>query len=147
MDRIATYLDEEEVDGQVSSLKKEPSTSSSSEHLKGLGIQNGSFKWNAVKEESKDDKTKGKDKKVVDTPSNGGGQTNNSNGGSSDETDTVVADTGSVTAATAAEGEAEEIRFELKDISVMFPEGELTVVTGPTASGKTAILVSHFIFF
>ena len=33
--------------------------------------------------------------------------------------------------------------FELRDISVVFPDGALTVVTGPTASGKTAILVSH----
>ena len=32
-------------------------------------------------------------------------------------------------------------RFELRDITVMFPEGQLTVVTGPTASGKTALLV------
>ena len=31
--------------------------------------------------------------------------------------------------------------FELKDISVKFPEGKLTIVTGPTASGKTALLV------
>ena len=33
-------------------------------------------------------------------------------------------------------------RFELRDINVMFPEGELTLITGPTASGKTALLVS-----
>ncbi|KAJ6585099.1 multidrug resistance-associated ABC transporter [Mycena capillaripes] len=33
-------------------------------------------------------------------------------------------------------------RFELKDISVLFPEGVLTVVTGPTASGKTALLTA-----
>ncbi|KAF8158956.1 multidrug resistance-associated ABC transporter [Mycena galopus ATCC 62051] len=32
-------------------------------------------------------------------------------------------------------------RFELKDISVLFPDG-LTVVTGPTASGKTALLMA-----
>ncbi|KAJ6605651.1 ABC transporter type 1, transmembrane domain-containing protein [Mycena sp. CBHHK59/15] len=32
-------------------------------------------------------------------------------------------------------------RFELKDVSVLFPEGALTVVTGPTASGKTALLM------
>ncbi|KAJ6559095.1 hypothetical protein DFH09DRAFT_1161859 [Mycena vulgaris] len=33
-------------------------------------------------------------------------------------------------------------RFELKDVSVLFPEGVLTVVTGPTASGKTALLMA-----
>lgn len=32
-------------------------------------------------------------------------------------------------------------RFELRDVSIMFPEGELSVITGPTASGKTALLV------
>ncbi|KAJ7254410.1 hypothetical protein B0H12DRAFT_1115460 [Mycena haematopus] len=34
----------------------------------------------------------------------------------------------------------EETRFELRDISVSFPEGKLTCVVGPTASGKTALL-------
>ncbi|KAJ7459957.1 hypothetical protein FB451DRAFT_1272196 [Mycena latifolia] len=33
-------------------------------------------------------------------------------------------------------------RFELKDVSVLFPEGVLTIVTGPTASGKTALLMA-----
>lgn len=40
------------------------------------------------------------------------------------------------------ESVSEDHRFELRDIDVLFPEGELTVVTGPTASGKTALLVS-----
>lgn len=33
--------------------------------------------------------------------------------------------------------------FELSDIDVTFPDGELTIVTGSTASGKTALLVSR----
>ncbi|KAJ6516119.1 hypothetical protein C8R45DRAFT_1087239 [Mycena sanguinolenta] len=33
-----------------------------------------------------------------------------------------------------------ETRFELQDISVAFPEGKITCVVGPTASGKTALL-------
>jgi excinuclease UvrABC ATPase subunit len=32
--------------------------------------------------------------------------------------------------------------FELRYVTVRFPEGRLTVVTGLTASGKTALLVS-----
>ena len=32
-------------------------------------------------------------------------------------------------------------KFELRDITVRFPEELLAVVTGPTASGKTAVLV------
>ena len=35
----------------------------------------------------------------------------------------------------------QEQRFELRDIDIRFPEGELTVIVGPTASGKTALLV------
>jgi len=33
-------------------------------------------------------------------------------------------------------------RFELRDINIDFPAGELTVITGPTASGKTALLMA-----
>ncbi|KNZ78578.1 ATP-dependent bile acid permease [Termitomyces sp. J132] len=33
-------------------------------------------------------------------------------------------------------------KFELRDIDVKFPEGELTLITGPTASGKTALLMA-----
>ncbi|KAJ7054740.1 hypothetical protein C8F01DRAFT_1374331 [Mycena amicta] len=40
------------------------------------------------------------------------------------------------------ESEIEDHKFELKDISVIFPEGRLTLVTGPTASGKTALLMA-----
>ena len=32
--------------------------------------------------------------------------------------------------------------FELRDIHVAFPEGKLSLVTGPTASGKTALLMA-----
>ncbi|KAJ7035492.1 hypothetical protein C8F04DRAFT_1221175 [Mycena alexandri] len=38
--------------------------------------------------------------------------------------------------------DAEDHRFELKDLSVLFPEGKLSVITGPTASGKTALLLA-----
>ena len=37
-------------------------------------------------------------------------------------------------------------KFELKDINVMFPDGELSLITGPTASGKTALLVRISLF-
>jgi ABC-type multidrug transport system fused ATPase/permease subunit len=126
LDRIATYLGEDEVDEQVSSLKKSRFGTSAGDDdiVKGLGIENGTFKWNEV--EQKDDDTS-KDAKSVASPS----------------TEGVVPDTndeterGSVTAS-----EAGEQRFELRDIDIMFPERQLTVVTGPTASGKTALLVS-----
>ena len=44
------------------------------------------------------------------------------------------------------EQEQKQTRFELTDVSIIFPDGELTVITGPTASGKSALLVSCLIF-
>ncbi|KAF7979956.1 hypothetical protein HWV62_40400 [Athelia sp. TMB] len=35
-----------------------------------------------------------------------------------------------------------EHRFELRDIDVIFPDGELSMITGPTASGKSAMLMA-----
>ena len=58
MDRIATYLDEEEVDEQVSTLKKGRTPPSDDDDDKGLGLLNGSFKWNEVEEKAD---AKGKD--------------------------------------------------------------------------------------
>ncbi|KAH9943429.1 multidrug resistance-associated ABC transporter [Epithele typhae] len=123
LDRIATYLDEDEVDEQVSTIKKGRVPPSAETEL-GLGIVNGSFKWNEV-EDKKEDKGKGKAKE----PSNGASSV-------SDETATAVDETESVLAA------ATDHRFELRDINIRFPEGKLTVVTGPTASGKTALLMA-----
>ena len=38
-------------------------------------------------------------------------------------------------------------KFELRDISILFPERKLSIVTGPTASGKTALLVRPYLAF
>jgi len=142
--RIAVYLDEEEVDEQVSSIKKVRNAESRrpgsgeetvSGYKSGLGIVGGSFKWNAVEE--KVDDVKGK---KADRPG----------GGASEATSATVEGTDAATVTGQVEGAEEgesllaadaDHRFELRDISVMFPEGELTLVTGPTASGKTALLV------
>ncbi|KAG8689189.1 hypothetical protein FRC11_003875, partial [Ceratobasidium sp. 423] len=35
-----------------------------------------------------------------------------------------------------------EIRFELLDVDLAIPEGKLTLITGPTASGKSALLMA-----
>ena len=32
-------------------------------------------------------------------------------------------------------------KFELQNLDIVFPEGKLTLVTGPTASGKSALIV------
>jgi len=40
-------------------------------------------------------------------------------------------------------GSGQEQHFELRDIDIKFSEGRLTLITGPTASGKTALLVRN----
>lgn len=138
MDRISTYLDEEEVDEQVSTLKK-GRTPPSTDDDEGLGILNGSFKWNEI-EEKKDDKAQ-------DTAKDTGGRkfwswSRKSRAQSQaplDDTETAVDSQSTAGSVTNGSGDH---RFELRDITVMFPEGQLSVITGPTASGKTALLVS-----
>ncbi|KAI0639291.1 multidrug resistance-associated ABC transporter [Trametes polyzona] len=139
LDRIATYLDEEEVDEQVSTLKK-GHVPPSEESDAGLGIINGTFKWNEVEEkkaeESDKSKGKGKDASKKTNGTNGTDANGSSDAGPSDDTSTI-ADSASTLAVNTGDH-----HFELKDITVMFPEGKLTVVTGPTASGKTALLMA-----
>ncbi|KAG6904524.1 hypothetical protein DXG01_009274, partial [Tephrocybe rancida] len=140
LNRIAVYLDEDKVSEQVSSLKKDaaqptteaPSVNNADEE--GLGIKNGSFKWNEVEVPKADSEgaDKGKDKDGKTSPS-------------VDETATIVE---GETQVLLGEGMSNTVapevdmdhRFELRDINVLFPEGELSVITGPTASGKTALL-------
>ncbi|KAG1809100.1 uncharacterized protein BJ212DRAFT_1484598 [Suillus subaureus] len=120
--RIETYLEEDEVDDQVSSIKK-----ARAPHVDGeddtLSIENGTFKWNEVPEKPEETpKAKGKSFSRVS---------------SSDESATAVD-----SEVASIRSSPEDHRFILKDISIRFPEGELSVITGPTASGKTALLVN-----
>jgi ABC-type transport system involved in cytochrome bd biosynthesis fused ATPase/permease subunit len=118
MNRISVYLDEDEVDEQVSSLKKRDAPIADV-NAPGLGIHHGTFKWNEVEEKKAKSLPLATRDDVVE-----------------DDTSTIV-DNISVT-----EPEASDHRFQLTDITIMFPEGELTVITGPTASGKTALLMA-----
>lgn len=129
LDRIAAFLDEEEVSDQVSVLRREQSGSESyrdgDERDEGIGLEGATLRWNvaATAPTSGDGRPKGK---------------NNGNRGSDQATT-------STTVASDTSHDEESTRFELKDINVLFPEGELSVVTGPTASGKTALLVRPFL--
>ncbi|KAL0952989.1 hypothetical protein HGRIS_007200 [Hohenbuehelia grisea] len=135
LNRIATYLDEEEVTEQVSSLKKARSQPHDidNDDGEGLGLAKASFKWNEVEERGKDSDgtAKAGDRAASES----------SEISSNDETETVVAqsDTASLTPSVTS---IQDHRFELKDLSVVFPEGQLSLVTGPTASGKTALLMA-----
>ena len=98
------------------------------ETAKGLGIENGTFKWNEV--EKKGNNKNGQNERV-DKAKNVA------------STDDAVQDASDGTERASIEASnASEHRFELRDINVTFPERQLTVITGPTASGKTALLVS-----
>ncbi|KIY50596.1 hypothetical protein FISHEDRAFT_39032 [Fistulina hepatica ATCC 64428] len=128
--RIAVFLDEEEVGPQVSSLKRDltPTEPTLDGEDEGLGLVNATLKWNEV-EVPKDDK------KAAE------------NGGTTESTtnsDNANATPPSPTASTITTDLAVPLdhHFELRDISVMFPKGQLSVVTGPTASGKTALLMA-----
>lgn len=125
LDRIAVFLDEDEVTDQVSTLKKTPTTAVNSDDDGLLGIENGTFKWNAVIEK-KDGAESAKSKKAK-LPS------------TSSDTTIAASEEGSDTDTNV---EIADHQFELRDISVIFPPGKLSCITGPTASGKTALLVS-----
>ena len=118
--RIGVYLDEEEVTDQVSSLKKDSSEPYLSGDDEGLGLEGATLKWNQVVE-------------VVDK----GNQKSPAS-----PTTSLVADETSTVVDSESIGDNGDRVFELRNVTVRFPEGELTVVTGPTASGKTALLVS-----
>lgn len=129
--RIETYLGEEEVTEQVSSIKRARVPADSLAADEGLAIVGGTFKWNEVpQEETKD---AGKGKKNWHTKDGGSGASNNR----SPSEDTAV-----YAESLSGRSGIEDHKFELKDITVRFPEGELTLITGPTASGKSALLVS-----
>ncbi|KAF8337342.1 multidrug resistance-associated ABC transporter [Cantharellus anzutake] len=104
--RIEEFLNEEEVDPEVSSLKREVVRTSS--QPSSIGIRSASFQW-----------AKGASHSTLSL--------------TSPRTDTAV-DASKVTHAP------EDSVFELRDISVEFPNGVLSVITGPTASGKSALL-------
>jgi ABC-type transport system involved in cytochrome bd biosynthesis fused ATPase/permease subunit len=118
----------------VSSLKKSPfgTSGGDDETGNGLGIENGSFKWNEVEQNEDNEDQNGQneraDKKAKDAIS------------TADDAAQDASD-GTERSSIAAKDDSEH-RFELRDINITFPERQLTVVTGPTASGKTALLVS-----
>ena len=138
------YLDEDEVTDQVSSLKYSNSTEPhlpGGEDEDGLGLENATLKWNEVVDVEKQNEQDKKKNGVLsqstssDVPSPTSSNDDVETAASSD-VETAASDSGSLLA-----GLETDHKFELRDITVRFPEGQLSVVTGPTASGKTALLV------
>ncbi|KIY74057.1 hypothetical protein CYLTODRAFT_385456 [Cylindrobasidium torrendii FP15055 ss-10] len=118
--RIEVFLAEDEVTEQVSSIKKGKLGSQTvAPEEEGLGLRNATLKWNQL-EESKDETVHQK----------------------ATTTDSILTADSDALTVTGSLAEDADHKFELKDISITFPEGQLTVVTGPTASGKTALLMA-----
>ncbi|KAJ7045901.1 hypothetical protein C8F04DRAFT_452844 [Mycena alexandri] len=121
LNRIAVYLAEDEVTAQVSSLKQDDSpTAVATATDEGLGLENASFRWNKVEVQTTSEPPEVHDSSPPSASWSLG------------DGDTIV----------GTDSTPEDHRFELKDISVLFPEGRLSVITGPTASGKTALLMA-----
>jgi ABC-type multidrug transport system fused ATPase/permease subunit len=117
LDRITDFLGEEEVGEQVSMLKRTAMGEGAEERDEGLGFKGASFKWNAIEvKEGAKDTSKSKSRQPASETSEN--------------------------AATFEDQEEVDHKFELRDLNVMFPNGKFTIVTGPTASGKTGLLVS-----
>ncbi|KAH8827185.1 multidrug resistance-associated ABC transporter [Flagelloscypha sp. PMI_526] len=129
LQRIATYLDEDEVSPQVSSLlsqteeRDELSEEEATTHTQGLGLDHATLKWNEVKEDT-----------VQPTPSTKKWFTVPRI--FKRQPPELLLDPSNTTQ------EDLDHKFELKDITVSFPEGKLTMIVGPTASGKTAMLMA-----
>lgn len=116
LDRISQFFADEEVDEAVSTLKRNerPAATAYNATLGILGKAN--FIWNTI--EMPKSKTV-----VISEPATG------ENGGRDSP--------------TGSDASSDEPRFELRDVNIIFPEGQLTLVTGPTASGKTALLLAQ----
>lgn len=127
MDRISVYLDEDEVTEQVCSLKKTNFGPNTGVDDEGLGLEDATLKWNQVSEGTKHGQDSSRSAEDSTTTSISG--------------DTAVADS-SGSSTEDEDNDADDRGFRLRRISVVFPENKLTVITGPTASGKTALLVS-----
>ncbi|KAF8529350.1 multidrug resistance-associated ABC transporter [Gautieria morchelliformis] len=126
VDRIATYLSEDEVDAEVSSLMQGSIRRSEAIDDVRLGLEDASFKWNVVEEGNNTGPSPVSEVLPKSTASV-----------VESEPEPVSGDSISVSIQEGADHQ-----FELRDISVVFPDRQFTVVTGPTASGKTALLMA-----
>jgi hypothetical protein len=104
LNRISVYLQEDEVSDQVSTLKKDVSLPRLSGYEEdGLGLKNATLRWNEVETVKEGKQT--------------------------DSATTLPV----FERSRSPSSPDQDRRFELKDISVVFPERELSLITGPTA--------------
>jgi ABC-type multidrug transport system fused ATPase/permease subunit len=108
----------------VSSLKRKPETESESRKI---GFTKATLQWNTGKQAETKPADKPKDKPLTKIKRAFFGRPQ------PDAASTEGSDT------TAVESTPEPV-FQLADLNVDFPTGKLSVVSGPTGSGKTAVL-------
>ncbi|GAA5937761.1 uncharacterized protein JCM15063_002109 [Sporobolomyces koalae] len=113
--RLEQFFDEPEVDPWVSALREEDATSTRSEGFSDIGIVNGTFKYS----EETTTKLVSKDR--------------------SSKNQQVESETEPQVAVDEPEPEPE---FELKEINVSFPSKALSLVAGPTGSGKSSLFLA-----
>ncbi|CAE6439243.1 unnamed protein product [Rhizoctonia solani] len=127
LQRIEAYLSEDEVSDQVSALKRPPPTPHSPAETR-LGCKNASFRWPTISTVDQKGSSSAKPqqrsrwtklliklrlRKEVAPPE------------AQEQTSTE-----------------EDQPFTLRDVSVVFPEGVLSLVYGPTGSGKSSLLAA-----
>ncbi|CAE6495623.1 unnamed protein product, partial [Rhizoctonia solani] len=122
--RIEAYLSEEEVPDHISSLKRPPPTSHGPSETR-LGCKNASFRW-----------------PTVSTPTNTINPTKPQQSSRWSRLLVVLRLRKEPSPQEAQEptNTDEDQPFTLRDISVVFPEGVLSLVYGPTGSGKSSLL-------
>ncbi|KAI6042315.1 hypothetical protein EDC04DRAFT_2564267 [Pisolithus marmoratus] len=119
LERIEAFLNEEDFSDCLSSPD-----GCSVEIGDGFAIDGGCFKWKEVSNENID---------VL--PQLNGGSTVQPPVSTRDETTTPLI-------APGGNAPLGRNRFELRDIKVQFPAGKLSLITGPTGCGKTALLLA-----
>ena len=126
LERIEAFLHEEEVSEEVSSLKATPVGSGGSDDGKNLSIERGYFQWESNLNNKPEERQEQNGKLNAQMPSSAEG---------------IEATTGDNSGESVIQLQGTN-HFQLRNITVCFPKGKLSVITGPTGSGKTALLVS-----
>jgi ABC-type multidrug transport system fused ATPase/permease subunit len=163
INRIATFLSEPEVDDEISSLKQgnakleHQATNNTIADDGKFGILNGFFLWNAPnEEEEKVDEAPMKHpwwrtkfwvrqaaagplpSAVLSRATSPAIPSANPGEDSEPIVDASTLASGALTPRTTSA--ITKHQFELQDINVLFPSGELSLITGATGCGKTALL-------
>ncbi|KAF8587167.1 multidrug resistance-associated ABC transporter [Ramaria rubella] len=124
LDRLSAFFNEDEVPEDVCSFSRDVSG-----EREDVSVEGGVFRW--VGTGANSPPVAAVDSKATSA---------NGVAGLSEDNNTASA---SVSSRTAVEqSETGENVFELRNINVKLARGKLTVITGPTASGKTALLMA-----